>query len=88
MMEKAELSQYIDLIISNEDVTKAKPDPEMYATAITRLNMNPEECLVIEDNPNGIEAGKRSGAHVMSVSSIYEVNYENIVKHIEGVEKS
>jgi len=86
MMEKAALSGYIDLIVSNEDVSKAKPDPEMYATAITKFGFEPEECIVVEDNPNGVRAGIDSGAHVLQVESIYDVNYSNIKAKIHEVE--
>ena len=82
MMEKAQLMQYIDLIVSNEDVVNAKPDPEMYTTAINKLGFKPNECIVVEDNPNGIQAGKASGASVLEVSSIYDVTYENIKRLI------
>lgn len=78
MMDKAMLTAYLDLIVSNEDVRKAKPDPEMYQTAITKLGLKPEECIVVEDNPNGIAAGRASGAAVLEVATVYDVNYENI----------
>ena len=83
MMERSELMPYLDLIVSNEDVTKAKPDPEMYITAMKRLGLQPQECLVVEDNPNGVEAGKASGAFVLQVVSVLDVNYENITRKIE-----
>lgn len=82
MMDRAQLTQYIDLIVSNEDVTKAKPDPEMYQTAIRKFGMKPEECIVVEDNPNGIQAGKASGASVLEVATVADVNYENIMRKI------
>lgn len=82
MMERAELMPYLDLIVSNEDVVKAKPDPEMYLTAMRKLSMQPQECIVVEDNPNGIEAGKASGAQVLQVVTVMDVNYENIVRKI------
>lgn len=82
MMEKSGLMPYIDLIVSNEDVKKAKPDPEMYATTMMKFNLKPEECVVVEDNPNGIQAGKASGAAVLEVATVYDVNYENIVGKI------
>ena len=78
MMRKAALSQYLDLIVSNEDVKKAKPDPEMYNTAISKFQLDPKECLIIEDNPNGIAAARASGAYVLPVATVYDVNYENI----------
>ncbi|MEQ2723010.1 HAD family phosphatase [Phascolarctobacterium faecium] len=86
MMSKAQLESYIDLIISNEDVTRAKPDPEMYITAIRRFGLNAEECLVVEDNPNGVKAGIDSGACVLRVETIYDVNYTNIKAKIYEVE--
>lgn len=82
MMDRAELTKYIDLIVSNEDVTKAKPDPEMYQTAIKKFGFKPDECIVIEDNPNGIQAGKASGASVLEVATVADVNYENIMRKI------
>lgn len=86
MMKKSELIEYIDEIISNEDVSKAKPDPEMYITAIARFNLKPEECIVVEDNPNGIAAGKASGANVLEVATVYDVNYDNIMEMIKKCE--
>ena len=85
MMEKSMLIDYLDLIVSNEDVKKAKPDPEMYQTAISKFGLKPEECIVVEDNPNGIAAGKASGASVLEVATVYDVNYENIKRLIDKV---
>lgn len=86
MMEKSMLNSYIDLIISNEDVKKAKPDPEMYTTAIKRFGFMPNECLVVEDNPNGVKAGQESGAYVLQVETVYDVNYANVRAKIDEVE--
>ena len=86
MMEKSMLIDYLDLIVSNEDVKKAKPDPEMYLTAISRVGLKPEECIVVEDNPNGIAAGKASGASVLEVATVYDVNYDNIKSLIDKVD--
>lgn len=82
MMEKAELMPYIDMIISNEDVVKPKPDPEIYTSAINGFGLKPQECIVVEDNPNGIQAGKASGASVLEVATVYDVTYDNIMRLI------
>lgn len=87
MMQKASLLQYLDLIMSNEDVQKAKPDPEIYVTAMQRLRLAPQECLVLEDNKNGIKAAVDSGAHLLRVNDIYDVNYLNIKGRIDEVER-
>jgi len=86
MMQKASLEQYLDFYISNQDVKNGKPDPEMYIKAIERIGLNPKECMIVEDNENGIKAARASGANVMIVEVVEDVNYENIKRHIEQFE--
>ena len=86
MMEKSGLMQYLDLFLSNQDVEKGKPDPEMYIEAIKRLGYNPTECLIVEDNDNGVKAAIASGAHLLKVESPADVHYYNIKKRIEELE--
>lgn len=86
MMQKASLSQYFDFYISNEDVVHGKPDPEMYNKAIEQLGLLPHECMIIEDNENGIKAARASGAHVMIVDNVMDVNYLNIKQHLSFFE--
>ena len=88
MMNLSGLSKYIDIILSNEDVERAKPDPEIYTAAMEKLSLKPEECIVIEDNPKGIAAGKASGAFVLPVATVYDVNYWNIVRAIAKFEEA
>lgn len=82
MMQKSSLEQYLDFYISNQDVRQGKPDPEMYNNAIQKLGLTPTECMIIEDNENGIKAAKASNANVMIVETTEDVNYQNIKKHI------
>ena len=86
MMEYAALDSYIDNIVSNEDVTNAKPDPEMYKVAIASFNLSPCECIVVEDNINGIKAGIASGAYVIKVDNPTDVTYNLIQSKILDVE--
>ncbi len=83
MMQKSSLLPYLDFFLSNQDVKKGKPDPEIYEVAIAKLGVDPSECLVVEDNKNGIQAAKLAGAHVMEVSTVYDVNLDNIRHYIE-----
>lgn len=83
MMEKSGLLPYLDFFLSNQDVSKAKPDPEIYLKAIEKLGLRPCEVMVVEDNHNGIQAATAAGANVMKVETVYDVNYENITAHIE-----
>lgn len=86
MMEKSGLLEYLDFFISNEDVKKGKPDPEMYNLAITKLGLNPQECLIVEDNENGLKAAYSSGANVLKVESVDDVNLMNIKNKIKKLE--
>ncbi len=86
MMEKSDLVQYLDFKLSNQDVTKAKPDPEIYKVAMMKLGMKPEECLIAEDNQNGVKAALASGAHLFKVETVYDVTYRNIIKRIKEIE--
>ena len=70
MMKKSNLMQYLEFFLSNQDVNKSKPDPEIYTTAINRLGIEPQECVVVEDNENGIRAAKGAGAHVLEVDEV------------------
>ena len=88
MLGKADLLKYLDFTLSNQDVTKSKPDPEIYNTAIKRLGLKPEECLIVEDNQNGVKAALASGAHLLKVDTVYDVNYANIKKRIEEIEQT
>ncbi len=87
MMDRAHLSKYLEFYVSNQDVKKGKPDPEMYNQAISRLGFDPSECVIVEDNENGIRAARASGAHVLEVETVYDVNYENIKRFINKLEK-
>lgn len=78
MIKKSNLSAFLDFYLSNESVKNPKPSPEIYQKAITQLNLTPREVLIVEDNINGIRAAKASGAFVMEIGDIAEVNYENI----------
>ena len=88
MMEKSKLIHYLDQIVSASDVVEPKPDPEIYLTSIVRLGLTPQECLIVEDNENGVRAAKASGAHVLVVRDIHEVNLCNIESKINQIETS
>lgn len=52
-------------LVTGDDVSYGKPNPEPYLTAAQKLNIPIESCVVFEDAPNGIEAGRRSGASLV-----------------------
>ena len=86
MLDKAKLLDFLDFFLSNQDVTQSKPHPEMYINAIERLGLSPKECLVLEDNENGIKAALGSGAHLLKIDSVHDVTYQNIMEKINDIE--
>lgn len=86
MLEKADVLKFIDFYLSNNDVKNPKPDPEIYVQAIKKLNLKPNEVLICEDNINGIKSALDSGAFVMEVGSLKDLNYNNIKQTIANCE--
>ena len=87
MMQKASLMDYLEFFLSNQDVTHAKPHPEIYTKAIERLGLSPQECLIVEDNDNGIKAALASNAHLLQVFQVEDVTYETIKARIAEINK-
>lgn len=86
MMEKSALKPYLDVMVSNEDVTKPKPDPDMYLTATRLLDVAPENTLVVEDNVNGIKSAQDAGCNLLVVHSVYDVTLDSILTEIDRLE--
>jgi HAD superfamily hydrolase (TIGR01509 family) len=86
MLDKAELLPYIEFYLSNQDVLHPKPQPEIYQKAIQKMQLNPQQCLILEDNEHGLKAAQESGAHVLKVHSIDDVNFQNIKSAIRSIE--
>lgn len=73
MLTRSRYIEYFDLILGNDEIKNPKPDPEIYLTAFKKLGVLSQECLIIEDAPYGIEAGKKSGATVIEVQGVEDV---------------
>jgi HAD superfamily hydrolase (TIGR01509 family) len=82
MLDRANVSRYIEILITNQDVKKQKPDPEGYLLICNKLNLNPSDMLVIEDGKYGIEAATKAGCNVLAVSSPSDVNIDTLSAEI------
>ena len=82
MLEKTGQNQFMEFLISNEDISNPKPDPEGYVSAMKKMALQPNECLIVEDSPKGIDAANKTGANVFEVSGYNDVTLENILKKI------
>lgn len=77
------IMEYIDYSVSNEDVRRPKPFPEMYWECMTMLNYVPRDTIIIEDSPIGQQAAIDSGAHLLSVDNPRDVTWELIESKIK-----
>ena len=69
ILDRLGLSHSIRYLISRDDVTKFKPDPEPLNRAMAKIDRAPEECVYIGESPFDIEAGVKSGAYIAGVAS-------------------
>ena len=79
-----------DAVITGDDITHKKPDPEIYLKGAEALNTDVSECLVVEDAPNGIMAGHRAGMKVAGITTSFnpeklasEANPEYIIDSLK-----
>ena len=86
VLSKLGIMEFMDLIISNEDVKNSKPHPEMYWKAISMMSCLPEETLIVEDSPYGLLAASRSKSHILRVRNPQEVTYTNIFKKLTEIQ--
>jgi dTDP-glucose pyrophosphorylase len=83
MLAKLGLIEYMDLIISNEDVKNSKPHPEMYWRAMSMMGVLPEETLIVEDSPPGLLAAARSRANVLRVNNPQDLTDEKLYSKLK-----
>jgi beta-phosphoglucomutase len=86
MMDRANLTRHLNVMLSNEDVAQSKPDPEIYRTAMERMGVTPEEALIVEDNEHGIRAARASGGHLLVVRTPADVTLTNIDRRISEIQ--
>ena len=72
-LKSLDLEQFLDEVLTREDVEQPKPDPEIYLLAARRLDVKPQDCLVLEDSPNGVRAGVAAGMNVIAVATPFTV---------------
>jgi HAD superfamily hydrolase (TIGR01509 family) len=86
VLSKLGIMEFMDYIISNEDVLNSKPHPEMYWRAMSRMNSLPENTLIVEDSPYGLLAASRAKAHTLRVKNPTEVTDENIYNKLKQIQ--
>ncbi len=63
--------EMFDAVITGSDVTKHKPDPECFLKAAEKINLPPEQCLIVEDAISGVLAAKSAGAYCLGITTSF-----------------
>ena len=82
--------EYVDYYVSNEDVQRPKPYPEMYWKCMTALNALPKNTVILEDSHIGREGALNSGGHLVPIKDSYDLSREKIrdaIDILEGVKR-
>lgn len=77
MLKLSGIFEYLDLVLTNQNVRFSKPHPEGYIKAMVILQSLPEDTIIVEDSEKGLEAARLTGAKVIKVKDSTEVN-ENL----------
>jgi len=76
MLKKTGVLEYLDYLLTNQDVKKSKPDPEGYLFLVKKFNVQKNDVIIVEDSPKGRAAAHASGCNVIEVENPDEVNIE------------
>lgn len=83
VLDGLDIRRFFDVIVSADDVHLSKPHPETYLKAAELLKQFPEDCLVFEDNPKGVESANNAGMNVVVITSMHQPHefegYHNII---------
>ncbi len=87
VLDGLHLHKYFDAIVSAYDVVESKPHPETFLKCAEMLQMSPENCIVFEDSPKGVEAAARAGMQTVVITTMHtkeEFYNDNIICFIEN----
>ncbi|WP_407427566.1 HAD family hydrolase [Treponema sp.] len=92
-LKEAGIFDYFETITTGDMVTHSKPDPEIYLKAVQSLNLSPEECVSIEDSPNGVRSSFSAGVKCIMVPDLIPADSEmkektwQILKNLKEVKE-
>jgi 6-phosphogluconate dehydrogenase len=79
VLKTLDIGRYLDVVVTRDQVSKPKPDPEIYRLAASKLNVQPAECLVIEDSEPGVASAIAAGTQCVVVPS--ELTRDRVLSH-------
>ncbi|MEO8961937.1 MAG: HAD family phosphatase [Ginsengibacter sp.] len=90
ILDNLHLHHFFKAIVSADDVTASKPDPETFVRCAELLRVPPENCLVFEDAPKGVEAAQNAGMKAVVLTTMHSKEefekYDNVISFIDDYE--
>jgi len=87
VLDGLHIRKYFDVIISADDVSNSKPDPETWLKCAYKLQLPPNDCVVFEDSPKGAESALNADMKCIIITNTHEqaefANYKNVIQFIE-----
>ncbi|MBN9297424.1 MAG: HAD family phosphatase [Filimonas sp.] len=87
VLDNLKLREYFPVIVSADDVAISKPHPEVFLKCAERLGVKPEECVVFEDAPKGVEAAQAAGMKAVAITTMHGKEefgqYNNIIRFVK-----
>ncbi len=87
VLDGLNIRNYFGSLVSADDVQKSKPDPETFLKAAAELNVGPENCIVFEDAPKGVEAALHANMKCVVITTMHTKEefaaYPNVIGFIE-----
>jgi len=88
VLDGLNIRNYFSSIVSADDVTKSKPDPETYLKCAEELQVLPKECIVFEDSPKGVEAAANANMKAVVITTMSDekefTQYDNILGFVNN----
>ena len=84
VLDTLDIRKYFSTVVGPDDVSKSKPDPEVFLKAAERIKVDPKDCLVFEDVPKGIEAARHAGMDAIGITS-YHTRDELMNSNVIGI---
>jgi beta-phosphoglucomutase len=69
VLDRLNLNNYFDAIITGDEITNSKPHPDTFLKVANKLNINPAECLVVEDATSGVQSAKAAGCYCIAITN-------------------
>lgn len=91
LLTRSKIKHYFEEVVTNRDVKKSKPEPDIFLKAAEKLGLEPGECLVFEDAVNGVTAARKAGMRCIATDKttpkekLLEAGAERVIGNFEEV---